>query len=672
MNHNSIKYPEYPAKKRFFFGIRSRIVLYFGLLFTIVLIINELTEMYGIPFTNYGGEFRQHRDIAFQSLNLVADLKKERLLRWMEERRDDTRVLSKSRIIRSYVAEIIHAVHESIAGGMKWDEVWVELQKEKVHQALTLHLNLVKTTYGVYDKIQIADALTGIIIASTQNEDLGMDISPHESFSNIQHSGYGELVGIDKGPLSGIFRLFISRIIYFVDNEDVKSAVIIMHINPDDFVRPLLHTGGGLGRTGEALLINQDVEILTPLKHPLKDGSIARPLDYKITDISAIYSARGEEGIIETEDYRGEMVLAAFRYISITSDLGWGMVVKKDLSEVFAEQRKDRVVFLVFSIISIALTFGLSFLIAGTLSRSIRTLNKTALRVRDESNLNIRSQITSSDEIGQLAGSFNTMIHSLQHAQDELITKEKLATIGRFSSSIAHDIRHPLATIKNSSYFLNMTLKNADEKTKKHLNLISSEITYTNNIISGLLDFTQTKKAEKLRTNVNKFVKEYIVEFPFPEQIKVVTEFDNKSPDIFVDHTHFKQILSNLITNAIYATPEDGTLTVKTRRVLSSEYEVRNSKLARPDKRQAGELRTQHSELERDFLEISFADTGSGIKSEVLEEIYEPFFTTKGKGIGLGLSIVKNLVEANDGKITVESDEGKGSTFKIVFPAIND
>ena len=348
MNHNSIKYTEHPAKKNFFFSIRSKMILYFGLMFTMILTIVGLTEMYGIPYTNYGGEFLQHRQNAFQSLNLIADLKKERLSRWIEERRDDTRVLSKSSIIRSYVADIIPAVQESIAGGMKWDEVWEVLQKEKAHQFLTLHLNLVKTTYGVYEKIQIADALTGRVIVSTQNEDLGMDISTHKSFSNIQHSGYGELVDIEKDPLlSGILKLSISRIIYFVDNEEAKSAVIIMYINPDDFISPLLHTGGGLGRTGEALLINQDVEILTPLKHPLKDGSIARPLDYKITAVPAIYAVRGEEGIIETEDYRGEMVLAAFRYIGITSDLGWGMVIKKDLSEIFAEQRKDRVVFIV-------------------------------------------------------------------------------------------------------------------------------------------------------------------------------------------------------------------------------------------------------------------------------------------------------------------------------------
>ncbi|MCP4271487.1 MAG: hypothetical protein GY781_05890, partial [Gammaproteobacteria bacterium] len=332
-------------KAGLFLSIRSKMLIYFGSAFTLILILFVLSEMFGVPFTNFKGEYKQHQYEVFLNLNLVADLKKERLKNWIEERRGDARVLSESTMIRSHVASLLPLVDEDIVNGVAGNELKVELQEELSYQTLTQYLNLVKTTYGVYDKIQIANVLNGVIITSTRSRESGMDISHYDAFSKIINQGYDEMIDLDKDPSSGVLKLFIIRAIYSYD--DKAHAVLIMHINPDDFIKRTLHTGGGLGQTGEALLISQDVKIVTTLKYPLKDGTIAIPFEYQIKARPAVFAAQGQEGIIATEDYRGEEVLAAYRHIRFTSELGWGLVVKRDKAEVLAPLRES-VFYLIF------------------------------------------------------------------------------------------------------------------------------------------------------------------------------------------------------------------------------------------------------------------------------------------------------------------------------------
>jgi len=245
----------------------------------------------------------------------------------------------------------------------------------------------------------------------------------------------------------------------------------------------------------------------------------------------------------------------------------------------------------------------------------------------------------------------------LKEANNSLVLKEKFAVIGRVSGSIAHDIRHPLTIIKNSSYFLNMTLKDADEKTKKHLRLINGEVNHANEIITSLTRLSETKAPEKSRLNTYEYVKEFFEEYPLPKHIKHTLKLNSECPDIIVDRLQLRQVFSNLTANAVRAMPEKGLITVKTQSVSSSEL---------------SEPQTQDSALEGDFVEISFEDTGSGITKDDMDKIFEPFFTKKSKGMGLGLSIVKEIITSNDGYISVESEEGKGSTFKIKFPAVRD
>ena len=603
-----------------------------------------LADIYGIPFTAYRGVYKKEQAEAFQNLSLVADMKKERLVRWMDERISDACVLAENRLTCKSIASLIPIVNERASSGIKGKTLLTELQQEEMYNMLTHQLSLVNDTYGVYEKAVIIDILTHVVIASTHKADLGMKISMQNSFNNILHKGSHDAIIIKQNQINGNLELLVSHAIFSPDDEYTVTSILIMHINPDDLIKPMLHTGGGLGDTGEALLVNYDAKILTKLKYPLADGTIALPLQHQIKAKPAVLAAQGEEGIITTKDYRGKQVLAAYRHARLTSELGWGLVVKRDLSEVFAPVRESLYYRIIIGCIAAVIMFILTTLIARSLTIPIQNLNKAVLSM-GEGNMDVYAQITTKDEVGTLARSFNTMVQSLQEAREKLVAKEKFSTIGRISGAIAHDVRHPLATIKNSAYFLNMTLKDPNDKTKKHLNLINSEVIRANEIITGLMRLSEVRKPEKDITSVTDLLNEFLTSFNLPDKIKLITEFDSTCPDILIDQLQIKQVFANLASNAVRAMSEEGTLTVKT-------------------------LRVKCSGDKGDLVEVLFNDTGCGIKKDILAKIFEAFYTTRSSGMGLGLSIVKDIVNANGGEIIVESEEGKGSIFKITFPGV--
>ncbi len=637
-NKTPIKYSENPSQRGFFFSIQSKMLLYFGLMIIAILVTLKLFEIFGIPFTNFGGEYHHHQSEALQNLNLVADLKKERLLRWTEERKDDTKVLSESKILRSFVARLIPVIKENIANDMKEEGLWAKVKGEESHQALTQHLNLVKTAYGVYDRIQIADTLTGRVIASTINGDLGTDISLQDSFSKVLRPGYSEFMDIDKDPVRSILRLFISRIIDLGEYETERSAVLIMHINPDDFIKPMLHMGGGLGKTGEALLVDQDVRILTSLKFPLADGTVARPLEYQIKAKPAMLAAQGEEGIIAANDYRGELVLAAFRHIRITSELGWGMVVKRDRAEIFAPLQESIYYHLLIGLVCSLLMLGLVIIISRNLSRPIRHLSQTVQKVAG-GDLNALAHVTTSDEVGILANGFNSMIQRIKDSQEEMVCTERLVVLGKLSSGIAHEIRNPLAVINTSSYYLKKKLKDADEKTITHLNRIIKQTRNSSDIIQSLQDLTKMKESQKARMDIADVIEDGINNSSIPQTVKIIEKVPKDKLFVDVDGKQLLMVFNNILNNAVQAMDNKGTIWVTANRGSNN------------------------------WVEVSFRDSGPGIPSEDLKKIFHSFFGTKAKGLGFGLTICQMIIGKHGGEIETQSEPGKGATFIVRLPS---
>jgi PAS domain S-box-containing protein len=230
----------------------------------------------------------------------------------------------------------------------------------------------------------------------------------------------------------------------------------------------------------------------------------------------------------------------------------------------------------------------------------------------------------------------------LREAQERLIRQEKLAVLGQLAGGVGHELRNPLGAIKNAAYYLNMVLEDADAETQEMLEVLDKEVGTAEKIISSLLDYARARPPTRRKVDLNAVVRETLARTPLPDAppVEVALELDEDLPLILADPDQLFQVLGNIVRNGIQAMPGGGRLAVTTA-VESPEW-----------------------------VTVAVADTGAGIPEENLNKIFEPLFTTRAKGIGLGLAVVKTLVEGHGGTIGVESQVGEGSTFTVRLPNV--
>jgi signal transduction histidine kinase len=219
--------------------------------------------------------------------------------------------------------------------------------------------------------------------------------------------------------------------------------------------------------------------------------------------------------------------------------------------------------------------------------------------------------------------------------------------------------------MKNAVFFLKTVMPDADNVVKEYLDIIKEEIDNSESIISDLLDSARNRTPQKLPAMAGELISRSLGRCAIPEKVHVETDIPDDLPAVNVDPFQMGQVLQNLITNAVQAMHAGGALTIATQRVSSLKFKV-----AEEEEPSSFKLENRNSKLNPDFIEIIISDTGAGISPENMEKLYQPLFTTKARGIGLGLVVCKNLVEANGGRIEVESELGKGTTFTIILPSM--
>ncbi|MBI4730648.1 MAG: PAS domain S-box protein [Chloroflexi bacterium] len=227
--------------------------------------------------------------------------------------------------------------------------------------------------------------------------------------------------------------------------------------------------------------------------------------------------------------------------------------------------------------------------------------------------------------------------HELHEAQEQLIRQEKLAVLGQLAGGVGHELRNPLAVINNAVYYLKLVQPEASGKVKEYLGMIEKETHTAEKIFTDLLDFARIKSVDREPVAVPELVQRVLARFPAPLSVKVKFKLPTDLPPVFADPRQMEQVLGNLVVNAFQAMPQGGALTITATK-------------------------------KRGEIAIAVADTGVGIPPENMQKLFEPLFTTKPKGIGLGLAVSKKLVEANGGRIEVRSKPGKGATFTVNLP----
>ena len=253
-------------------------------------------------------------------------------------------------------------------------------------------------------------------------------------------------------------------------------------------------------------------------------------------------------------------------------------------------------------------------------------------------------------------------ISQTKRLQAEIIRMDRMASLGVLASGIAHEIRNPLAGIKAMAQTLQEELEPGDSK-NEYIERIVRQVNRLDELLKSFFSYARPQRPNPVRSKISDIVREVLP--LFRRKIKdnniIVKEVYSRSlKEIFVDFHQIEQVFFNLIINAIDAMKEGGTLTIRARLPEETQPLI--------DRRQR--IPKLFSDI---YNEITISDTGIGMDSETLNNMYNPFFTTKPNGTGLGLSIVYQIILEHGGQITVDSELDRGTTFKILLPVfIND
>lgn len=223
--------------------------------------------------------------------------------------------------------------------------------------------------------------------------------------------------------------------------------------------------------------------------------------------------------------------------------------------------------------------------------------------------------------------------------EKKLLVSKKLAVLGNLAGSLSHELRNPLGVIKNAVYYLNMMGNGIDKDNKnEYLNLIKSQVSIADRIISSILDFVRPNDIQLKTESVNKIIDDLLLTIKIPSTIVVSKQYSYKSK-IQIDPIRIAQVLNNIITNSIQAIEDEGKIFIST-----------NSK--------------------KNIFKIIVRDDGSGMSEDDLGNVFEPLFSKKSRGVGLGLNIVKSIIEKHKGSIYIKSKVGVGTEVEIRLPII--
>jgi len=221
--------------------------------------------------------------------------------------------------------------------------------------------------------------------------------------------------------------------------------------------------------------------------------------------------------------------------------------------------------------------------------------------------------------------------------EERLVQSERLATIGRFASQIAHEIRNPLSSITLNVELLEDEVDGSNDEAKGLIRSVLKELDRLNDIVSEYLQFSRLPKPHLKRGCSDAAIQEFVSNFKAPANVHIETKLMESSPEVWLDDRLLRQVLENLVRNGVDAIEGSGIVQIET-------------------------------DVVDRFFVIRVKDSGRGIPPEIQARLFEPFFTTKAHGTGLGLATSQQIIFEHNGHLVVESQAGKGSTFSILLP----
>ena len=314
---------------------------------------------------------------------------------------------------------------------------------------------------------------------------------------------------------------------------------------------------------------------------------------------------------------------------------------------VLAAEREDSrtvAAIVIYTLLATAVGVGAA-LISHRLLSPIRTLTEGVKAVA-AGDLSRTVEVRTSDEIGVLAQEFNAMATSLERQRQELLRAERLAAVGRISAQITHEIRNPLNSLGLNAELLSEELSlRGSQEAQALVSAISREVDRLNAVAEEYLRFARLPRPNMAREDVNEILGG-LLDFVAAEmaacRVEVRREFASGLPPVLGDETQLRAAFLNLLRNSREAMPSGGSIWVRTRLAPNA------------------------------VVEAEFADTGSGIPLQDIARIFDPFYSTKSGGTGLGLAFTLQVLKEHAGTIHCESDPGRGTTFVVRLPTVSE
>jgi two-component system, NtrC family, sensor kinase len=438
-----------------------------------------------------------------------------------------------------------------------------------------------------------------------------------------------------------------------------------------DKIKSVVYEGARLqGRdVGNTTIFLGDLRIATNV--PNSDGSraVGTRLAIQIYNKVLLASARWVGRTFVGNDW----YLTAYEPILSLQGVPIGALAVGMLESQYSAVKVDMAVLLSFVLlVSCLVGVSMAGILGKKLAHPIKELELVARRVA-AGERNVLCNIDSRDEIGDLAGRFNDMTRSLGEREnsiielnrdleqkvqlrtaeleeknrllvqtrEELLRVEKLAAIGELAAGVAHEINNPMAIIRGNTELLQLSVAE-DADNREEVDTIFQQVKRVERIVSNLQKFARREQREMGPVRLNELLHEIVAQIRHQiplDGIKVVENYSKAVEVVEGDGDQLRQVFTNLVLNGVQAMPHGGVLMLKSAAV--------------PD---------------ADLYEVRVSDTGVGIVMENLSQIFNPFFTTKSSGTGLGLSVSYGIIREHGGSIDVESVPGSGSTFSVVLP----
>jgi two-component system NtrC family sensor kinase len=497
-------------------------------------------------------------------------------------------------------------------------------------------------TQGDWEKLPIvADAL------SSGKEQSATEIIPAEFLAQVGLDKQAHIPLIDTpkaaprlfDPREGTAGLAITGVYPLRDVDDqVMGAVLVAHMFNNDFT--LVDRIKEVAGVDTVTIFFGDLRVSTNVMTEAGKRAVGTQVSQEVFNVVL------EQG----QDYVGRAFVVNDWFITRYEPLRDhnGQVVgslyvgaRESTFQALVDTFNKRVVLI--ALVCVVLAGIIAMPIAHLITQPITELVEANRRLA-RGDMTVRVESQGKGEVAVLGRSFNKMAETLHQTQQELLHKERLASMGQLAAGVAHEINNPLGTIL---LFADVMHKEADgdDPRRDDLEMIINETIRCKNIVADLLNFARQQDVLAQETDVHAQLEQIIEAIshqPIFEKVEIKREFSPDLPHIQADPAQLQQAFINLLNNAAEAMDAErgGTITLTTRPV------------------------------DGQWVEIRVSDTGCGIPETDLGKLFTPFFTTKppGKGTGLGLSIIYGIIKMHRGQISVQSQVGQGTTFIVTLP----